>query len=606
MSLPVALFDDIFLSSNIFYDPSTLKSLLRSMPRGSCVLDAETSRLTFCPSKKKLHIFSNTDSKYLGNISYIIENQLPDSTLVISLSYDQLVENVDENDLLVNLSVFMLLSLLYNDQKTSILACEDSQSVRTAINLLEIGLLSGDVSERAFYFDGSTPTPSLYMKLPIENGSKAYTNYNHALLSAMEPYLDNFYINSDGFQIEMEAITPDALERLVEMCPPIEIARLDSKGFSKTHNGVYINLSGSNACVLERFLIDNPIKELCYQGVVIFNALEDKEELRANPKYPYIEALFGYMGSKRRLLNQMLPLLPENINTFVDMFCGAANVGINVKAKKIILNDANPKLISLYKMVKTTPPELIAKRAFELCQNFGLNDKKTRKQGYYRLRDYINSQKDKESKEFYMTLYLLICISFFYIFDFKEDGTFVGTAGTSTYSENRKKKLIAFSDRLKDKQSPVVITNYPFQRFDFASLTKKDFLYADPPYLITDAEYNKYWGEHDEIKLYEKLDDLHKRGIRFALSNTMALKNKVNDILVDWVLRNEGKYIPIKLDIKYTTSMWNRKEYQSEVNAEVFVTNYQPPSSDYKVWTRKELTEMLRGRSLLAIKYLNK
>lgn len=606
MHLPISVFDDIFLTSVVSHDPSNLRRFLSSYKKQATHnLDPNTCRLTFFPTRDSLHVFSNISSQNLGFLSYSFIKK-DKSDCIIDVDYTNLALGIGNNDFLTSTTVFMLLSLLFNDLQKPLLACESLDSPRSAKDLITAGMLTGDSAERVFYFDNETPVPSLYMKLPIESSSKAYTNYSHALISALKPFTDDFYINSDGTQIEMEAVTPSALENLAQNCPPIEIALVDPQGFSKSHNGVYVNTTNKNVLIKNKFLIDNPIKELCYQGVVIFDSLSPSTSLeRSNPKFPYIEAIFGYMGSKRRLLGQLLPLFPEQINTFVDLFCGAANVGINAKAKKIVLNDANTKLINLYKTIKSTDPEVIAKRSFELCDKFGLNDKKTRKEGYYKLRAYINGLKDKESKEFYITLYLLICISFFYIFDFKEDGTFVGTAGTATYTDVRKKKLLAFSDRLKSKESPIQVTNTPFQKFKFDSLTKKDFIYADPPYLITDAEYNKYWTEHDETKLYNMLDELHKRGIKFALSNTMALKNKVNEILVDWILRNEGTYTPIKLDISYHTSMWNRKDYEQEINAEVVVVNYDPPTSDFETWTKDELVEILRGRSLLALKYVD-
>ena len=53
-----------------------------------------------------------------------------------------------------------------------------------------------------------------------------------------------------------------------------------------------------------------------------------KEELIKSP--------LNYVGGKYKLLPQILPLFPDNINTFVDLFGGGFNVGINVKANKII------------------------------------------------------------------------------------------------------------------------------------------------------------------------------------------------------------------------------------------------------------------------------
>ena len=43
-----------------------------------------------------------------------------------------------------------------------------------------------------------------------------------------------------------------------------------------------------------------------------------------------IQSPLNYTGGKFKLLPQILPLFPKNINTFVDLFCGGCNVGINI------------------------------------------------------------------------------------------------------------------------------------------------------------------------------------------------------------------------------------------------------------------------------------
>ena len=56
-------------------------------------------------------------------------------------------------------------------------------------------------------------------------------------------------------------------------------------------------------------------------------------------KIEMIKSPLNYTGGKYKLLPQILPYFPSNINTFVDMFCGGLNVSANVKCKKIIAND---------------------------------------------------------------------------------------------------------------------------------------------------------------------------------------------------------------------------------------------------------------------------
>lgn len=66
-----------------------------------------------------------------------------------------------------------------------------------------------------------------------------------------------------------------------------------------------------------------------------------------------IQSPLNYTGGKFKLLAQIFPLFPTNIDTFVDLFCGGCNVGINVKAAKHIYNDINFYLPRIYHELKT-------------------------------------------------------------------------------------------------------------------------------------------------------------------------------------------------------------------------------------------------------------
>ena len=65
-----------------------------------------------------------------------------------------------------------------------------------------------------------------------------------------------------------------------------------------------------------------------------------------------IQSPLNYTGGKFKLLPQLLPLFPTDIDCFVDLFCGGCNVGINVKSQKVIYNDLNSHLLYLYNTFK--------------------------------------------------------------------------------------------------------------------------------------------------------------------------------------------------------------------------------------------------------------
>jgi adenine-specific DNA-methyltransferase len=96
-------------------------------------------------------------------------------------------------------------------------------------------------------------------------------------------------------------------------------------------------------------------------------------------------------------------------------------------------------------------------------------------------------------------------------------------------------------------------------------------VYADPPYLISQATYNDGWDEESEKALLDKLKKLDSEGGRFALSNVLENKGKTNEILKNWV--EENGYKTIHLDKSYANSYYHRKEKESKTD-EVLIINY--------------------------------
>lgn len=53
----------------------------------------------------------------------------------------------------------------------------------------------------------------------------------------------------------------------------------------------------------------------------------------------YIKSPLNYIGGKHKILPQLFTAFPKKVDTFVDLFAGGFNVGINVNAERIICND---------------------------------------------------------------------------------------------------------------------------------------------------------------------------------------------------------------------------------------------------------------------------
>ena len=71
----------------------------------------------------------------------------------------------------------------------------------------------------------------------------------------------------------------------------------------------------------------------------------------------YIKSPIFYMGNKYKLLEQLIPLFPTNINTFYDIFGGSGVVSGNINAKYIKYNEINKNIVELYKLFLKYAPE---------------------------------------------------------------------------------------------------------------------------------------------------------------------------------------------------------------------------------------------------------
>ena len=279
----------------------------------------------------------------------------------------------------------------------------------------------------------------------------------------------------------------------------------------------------------------------------------------------YIKSPMNYIGGKYKLLPQILPHFPNYIGTFVDLFSGGCNVSINVNANRIICNDINKKIIELFEVFKNTELSDILHQIKMRIAEYNLS--KENEVGFKNFRDFYNVTQNP------IDLYTLTCYSFNYQFRFNNDLEYNNPFGRnrSRFSENMEHNLIAFVSKLKKLN--IEFLSKDFTQISLDSLTPEDLIYCDPPYWITTGTYNdgnrgfKDWKVEQEYALYNYLDNADKRGIKFALSNVIEHKGKINEILHKWA----KKYKIIDLNYNYSNSSYNTKKGDSR---EVLIINY--------------------------------
>ena len=291
----------------------------------------------------------------------------------------------------------------------------------------------------------------------------------------------------------------------------------------------------------------------------------------------YIKSPMNYTGGKYKLLHQIEPLFPEDINLFVDLFTGGGNIAVNVKANKIVANDCEENIIGIYKTFQKydNVDELIG-QIEEIIKTYGLTIDNT--EAYNQFRNDYNSLKTSQgnypplsSYNINILLYVLICYSFNHQYRFNSKGEFNMPFGKerSQWNENMKNNLINFHRQIKEKD--IVFLNKDFRQLKVDKLGINDFVYCDPPYLITCATYNEKdgWNQECEEDLLNLLDELNTKKIKFALSNVLYSKGKTNDLLIKW----SKKYNVHHLDYTYQNCNYHTKD-KTNKSDEVLITNY--------------------------------
>lgn len=279
-----------------------------------------------------------------------------------------------------------------------------------------------------------------------------------------------------------------------------------------------------------------------------------------------VKSPLNYTGGKTKLLPQILPLFPDKVGTFVDLFCGGCNVGANVNANKVIYNDYMSQIIELFKNWKDTNLEDTIQYIETQIEKFNLT--KQNQEGFLELRKQYNEYRDIRD------LFVLVAYAFNHQIRFNSKGEYNMPFGKdrSEYNKNMKTNLINFITRIQEQDSTFL--NKSFDELNIEEFTKDTFVYADPPYLITVASYNENggWNEQMEYKLLEYLDKCSENGIKFALSNVLKMNDKSNDILKKWA--QEKGYNIHHLNYTYGNCNYHKLDKTVGLTDEVLITNY--------------------------------
>ena len=231
-----------------------------------------------------------------------------------------------------------------------------------------------------------------------------------------------------------------------------------------------------------------------------------------------LSPILKWVGGKRQLLSEIIPLINKKYSTYVEPFVGGAAVLFELQPKKAIINDLNSELINVYKTIKKTPEELIEKLKEHAHNNT--------EDYFYTLRSL-----DRESNYEMMTN-VEKAARIIYLNKTCYNGLYrVNSSGqfNTPYGKYKNPNIVnevtvrAISKYLNESKIKITQGDY---REVLKGLRKGSFVYLDPPYMpiSTSSSFTGYtengFSYEEQVILKNECDKLREKGISFLQSNS--------------------------------------------------------------------------------------
>lgn len=247
-----------------------------------------------------------------------------------------------------------------------------------------------------------------------------------------------------------------------------------------------------------------------------------------------------WVGGKRQLMPSIVEHLPQNINDYkyIEPFIGGGAVLFNLQPKNAIINDFNEELINVYQVIKNNLDELIV----------DLKKHKNEAEYFYSIRSLDRNGEFKKLTDVQRASRVIFlnktCFNGLYR---------VNNAGEFNSPFGRyKNPNIVNEPTLKAVNKFLNSNNIEIISGDYSEILKKTdkkcFVYLDPPYhpISESSNFTGYvqggWNIYDQVDLKSACDELHKKGVKFLLSNSSAefIKDLYKDYKITIVKANRA------------------------------------------------------------------
>lgn len=324
----------------------------------------------------------------------------------------------------------------------------------------------------------------------------------------------------------------------------------------------YIVLSYNNDGFMSKSYIEavlkrygNPNTYTCRK--ISYKKYQNWKSQNNNPHYEYLyfiekkpnseivfESPLNYTGSKAKIVADIKENMYIGNNTFIDIFGGGFNVGINSGFNSVIYNDINYFVTDLIRSFYENDTYQYLLYIKKMTNRFMLE--KSNSDSYLRARSYYNSL--PENKRDPRLLFTIMLYGYQQQLRFNSSHEFNNPVGMRWFNDKVLEKMISFSRVIKEG-------NYTFTSRNYLDLEQiiddSTFVYADPPYRLTTGSYNdgkrgfKGWDLVLELELFNFLDRISKKNTKFMLSYVIEHKGNINYNLLNWVEKNNYRIIEL-------------------------------------------------------------
>lgn len=229
-----------------------------------------------------------------------------------------------------------------------------------------------------------------------------------------------------------------------------------------------------------------------------------------------------WVGGKRGLLSQIIPLIPKEFNNYFEPFVGGGalffelySLGL-LKDKNVYLFDINAELINAYNVVKNTPSELI--------KNLREFKEKHSKEFYYDVRAWDRDESFSQRSEIERAsrfIYLnKTCFNGLYRVNSKG---YHNVPIGSYKNPNICDELVIYNASEALQKATILNASY---KDVILHVKKNDFVYFDPPYypLTPTSSFTSYsefnFLDKEQIELFEVFKKLNKKDVFVVHSNS--------------------------------------------------------------------------------------